>query len=131
MQLTDEIREQIHKQLTARPETPVRPNVSRRLGSGAWAQPHASEALGVHPDQIEEATQQLRAHGVTADFDRQGRLLVTSDRQFRQAAKAFGMWDGRDGYQVKDVEGRPIRTGRESARARQEARARIRRIIED
>ena len=101
--------------LTAKPETPVRENV-QRLTAGLWARPFHSDALGVHPDQIPEATQALRSAGVMADFDKEGRLIVTSDKQYREAAKACGLWDGRDGY------GGGKQTGRDRERSKQEFR---------
>ena len=121
-ELTDDIRAAIRAQLTARPERPSRENVQRRTSAGAWVKPHASEALGVHPSQIAEATAHLRANGITADFDSTGRLLVTSDRQFREAARACGMYDGRDGYEVQKAEGGYVRTGRGPVKRREELR---------
>jgi hypothetical protein len=73
---------------------------------------HHSEALGVNPDQIEEATDALRQAGVMADFDAEGCLVVTSQRQFREAAKALGMFNGRDGYGTLNDAGHREDTGR-------------------
>jgi len=47
-----------------------------------------------------------------ADFDPQGRLVITSERQYRQAAKAVGMFTGRDGYGTLNDAGVREDTGR-------------------
>ena len=121
----DAIRAAVRTLLTTAP--PPRP--SSKSGSrnhSAWARPHASEALGVNPKQIPEATQALRASGVMADFDKQGRLLVTSDNQFRKAAKSCGLWTGRDGYGGGQTEdGHRVMTGRELEHRKQEFRAAV------
>lgn len=111
--------------LTAKPKAKHRPNVSRR-SAGLWVRPHASDALGVSPEQIPAATAALRAQGVTADFDKEGRLLVTSDKQFREAAKACGLWNGRDGYGSQDSDGNRVPTGRE----REQEKQRFRQAVE-
>jgi len=108
--------------LSAKPGRGGKENV-HRLTAGLWVKPFASEALGVHPDQIPEATRALRAAGVMADFDKEGRLVVTSDKQFREAAKACGLWDGRDGYGGgRTEEGQRVTTGREREKLKQEFR---------
>jgi hypothetical protein len=69
----------------------------------------------VNPNQIEEARAHLRANGITAEFDKDGRCIVTSDKQFRDVAKACGMWTGAHGYEGRDFDGDRIFTGREMA----------------
>ena len=94
-----------------------------RKNTGGTGLKFASESLGVNPDQIPEATKALRAAGVMADFDKEGRLLVSSTKQYRDAAKACGLWTGRDGYGGgTDADGRRIATGRENERRKQEFR---------
>lgn len=119
--LTDAIRESIKKQLTAVPQ-PKKTTKQRLNSAGLWVRPFASESLGVHPDQIPEATEALRKQGVMADFDSEGRLLITSDDQYRKAAKAAGLWDGARGYGHKDAEGNRVLSGREQERAKEEFR---------
>jgi hypothetical protein len=114
--------------LTARPKPSANPK--RQRLAGLWAKPFHSDALGVNPDQIPQAQAALRAAGVTADFDSEGRCIVTSDKQYREVAKACGMWTGRDGYAVRDGEGRPVGTGRVQGRAQQEVKRVLREIIE-
>jgi len=124
--LTDEIRAAIKNQLTASPKPKSRPNRQRRTTAGLWARPFASSALGVNPEQVEEAQQQLKAHGITAEFDRKtGDCVVTSDKQFREVAKAVGMWTGRDGYQGRDHNGDRIFTGREMVEGRERVERKI------
>lgn len=117
MKLTDEIRAQIKAQLTASPK-----KTSKATARGYKFTPHASEALGVAPEQIAEATAHLRSHGITADFDSQGRCVITSEKQYREVAKASGLWNGRDGYGAKDSEGRAVHTGRDLQRKKDEFR---------
>lgn len=116
--LTDEIRAAIHDQLTAPPARAA----EHAKASDYKFMPHASEALGVSPEQIPEATANLRAHGCMADFDSDGRVIITSEKQFREVAKASGLWNGRDGYGVRDSDGRQVYTGRELQRKRAEFR---------
>lgn len=122
MELTDDIRAAIKAQLTATPQAAVNPARQRRTSSGLWARPFASDALGVNPTQIEAARAALRARGITADFDKSGRCVVTSDKQYREVAKAVGIWNGRDGYGIRREDGERGYTGREAERAKQELR---------
>lgn len=95
-------------------------------GAGLWCKPFHSDALGVNPNQIEEATKALRADGVMADFAPDGKLIVTSDKQFKAAAKSCGLWSGRDGYGGgMDEEGRRVGTGRENEMRKREFREAI------
>ena len=119
--LTDEIRKSIKAQLTAKPKE-KEARRSRRTTAGLWVRPFASDALGVNPEQIEEATKALRAAGVMADYDKQGRLVVSSDEQYRKAAKARGLWNGARGYGCQDSEGNRVLTGRDRERAKDEFR---------
>lgn len=127
MELTDSIRDQIKQQLVARPESKERPNRQRRTSSGLWARPFHSESLGVSPEQIKEAQAHLRSHGITADFDKEGRCIVTSDKQYREVAKACGMWTGRDGFSGRTHDGRRIATGREQADGQRRVREKLER----
>ena len=96
----------------------------RKTSVANW--PHHSEALGVNPDQIGEATEALRRAGVLADFDPQGRLVITSERQYREAARAVGMFTGRDGYGTLNDAGVREDTGR----VQKDRRDRFRREVE-
>lgn len=108
--------------LTAKPKQGVSTR-QRRTGTGLWCKPFHSDALGVSPDQIPEATKALRAAGVMADFAPDGKLIVTSEKQYRLAAKSCGLWTGRDGYGGGQTEdGHRVPTGRELERKKQEFR---------
>lgn len=116
----DAARKLQREMLTARPPGY---NKRDRVKTGGLGLKFASESLGVNPNQIPEATKALRAAGVMADFDKEGRLLVSSAKQYRDAAKACGLWTGRDGYGGgQDQDGRRIGTGRETERRKQEFR---------
>ena len=135
--LSDEMRAAIRRQLTIPRTTTTNPNrrriIAREGGQGGRhsrcdvaRSVHHSEALGVNPDQIVEATDALRQAGVMADFDAEGALVVTSQRQFREAAKALGIFTGRDGYGTLNDAGHREDTGR----VQKEKRERFRRHAE-
>jgi len=123
--LTDQIRQQVKAQLTAKPTPKVRPNRQRRTTAGLWAKPFYSDALGCNPDQIEETRAHLRANGVMADFDEEGRCIITSTKQIRDVAKASGLWDGRNGFGAANHDGQKILTGREQGEGQQALKARL------
>lgn len=120
MKMTDDIRKHIKKQLTAFPSAPEKPNVERRTSAGLWTRPFLSSSLGIHPDQREEAIANLRAQGVTADYDDEGRCIITSEKQYRAVAKAMGLWNGTHGYGYRNEDGSQQVTGREGVRRREE-----------
>jgi hypothetical protein len=91
-----------------------------RTTAGLWAKPFHSDALGINPDQREQAIEQLRKHGCTADYDDQGRLIATSQKQYDQVAKIAGLKTGRDGYDH-------IKSGRDNARGQEEFRRAVER----
>lgn len=111
--------------LTATPK--AKESTSQRLGrTGLWCKPFHSDALGVNPEQIPEATKALRDAGVMANFAPDGKLIVTSDKQYRLAAKSCGLWTGRDGFGGGQTEdGQRVGTGREIERKKQEFRAAV------
>jgi len=117
MELTDHIRAAIHKQLVAKPSP--RKRRERRVGTGLWYKPFVSDALGVGTGQINKAREHLHRHGITAEFDSEGRCIVTSDKQYRDVARATGMYDGRDGWDVKNNEGFIMETGRTPEREKE------------
>ena len=119
--LSDEMRSSIKNLISAKPKPSENKN-QRRTSAGLWARPYHSDALGVSPDQIPEAIAALKSQGITADFDKEGRCIVTSEKQFRKVAKACGLWNGRDGY---GIPGTP--TGRDRERAKAEFRRAIER----
>lgn len=128
--VTEDMRDQIKGLLTARPVPPERPNVSRRSSYSLWHKPFASEALGVNPDQIDEARANLRAHGITADFDEHGRCVLTSEKQFRDVARASGMYSGARGFEMSGEDGGRILTGREQVEGRRAFRRQVKKMFE-
>lgn len=120
----DLIKKKQKELLTTRPGG--RSDRQRGTKSNLWCKPFHSDALGVNPEQIPEATKALRASGIMADFDSSGKLIVTSERQFRGAAKSCGLWTGRDGYGGGQTEdGQRICTGREQEKKKQEFRVAV------
>lgn len=60
--------------------------------------PMKSDALGVHPSQIEEAREESRKMGVPTDFTKDGRAILTSARHRKRYAEAHGIYDRNGGY---------------------------------
>lgn len=117
MKLDDTLRKTINGLLTAKPAVKKRQNHSvYRFNNGKV---HHSDALGVNPAQIKEAREKLRQRGVYAEFDKEGRCLIKSERQFKDIAKASGMWAGDHGFRQLDSDGNRILTGREQVKARE------------
>lgn len=64
------------------------------LGDGAgligWHRPVVSDALAVHPDQVEEASEHAKKLGVPTEFQADGRPIFRSSKHFRSYARAHG-----------------------------------------
>ena len=120
MELTDDIRNAIHKQLTSAPKQ--KSNVVARTYRFNNGHSYASDALGVHPSQVKEASKALRAQGVCVDFTEDGRAIIESEKQYRDIGRATGMWNGRDGWEPTNYNGKQIATGRNPVERRREAR---------
>ncbi len=52
--------------------------------------PMASDALAVHPKQIEGMKEVDKKKGVSVEYTADGRPIFTSSRQFRAYARAYG-----------------------------------------
>lgn len=129
MEINDELRAAIKGQLTAKPAPRERENVScYRYNNGRG---YHSDALGVNPEQIGEARDELRKHGLAVEFDKEGRCIVESEKQFQDVSRALGMRSGREGYQVHDDEGKRIFSGREQAQGQEQFKEHMRRIIRE
>jgi len=63
---------------------------------GNW--PMASDAAGVHPDQIAEATAMSIKKGVPASFTPDGRVIFTSRKHRKDYCRSIGMHDRNGGY---------------------------------
>ena len=61
------------------------------FGTGNFKKKVVSEALAVHPEQIEEARAEAKKRGVAVpDFDSEGRPTFDNSAHFRRYAKAHG-----------------------------------------
>lgn len=132
VKLDDTIRAAIKNLLTARPKPKIptrhilHPSAPRGKKAGLWSKPFESDALGVNPDQIAQASESLRKAGLAVDFnEKTGAAIITSDKQYRAVAKAVGLFNGRDGYGVPNENGDHMPTGREPVRLREEFRRRL------
>ena len=92
--------------------------------------PYKSTSMAVDPSEVPEVQEQLRRNGVFAEFDNEGRPIITSAKQHRDLAKALGMNTGRDGYGHTDEMGKFHNSGRRRTAEMQEGRGRVRRVIE-
>jgi hypothetical protein len=63
---------------------------------GCW--PILSDALAVHPVDIEEAREDSRIKGVPTDFLPDGRAILESRQHRKQYLKAYGFHDRQGGY---------------------------------
>lgn len=63
---------------------------------GTW--PQHSDALGVHPDQIPEAAEVARRHGVPTNFDADGCAVLTGPAHRKKLAELYGFFDKNGGY---------------------------------
>lgn len=54
------------------------------------SKPKLSDALAVHPDQVPEAAEHARRHGVPTDFAPDGRCIVTSRAHQKKLCKLYG-----------------------------------------
>jgi len=66
--------------------------------SGEVWRDHWSEGAAVHPEQIPEAVAYDREHGVSVDYDREGRPHFSSALQQRDYLRAHGIHNRDGGY---------------------------------
>ena len=62
----------------------------------AW--PMRSDALAVHPNQIEAAKARDAAHGIQTDYDHMGRPILRDRDHRRRMLRSFGYHDNDGGY---------------------------------
>ena len=127
MDLTDDMRATIRAQLTAVPTR--RSNAKARDYRFNKGRPYLSDALGVNPDQITEARDHLRSHGINAEFSPDGRAIIESEKQYQDIGRACGMRDGRDGWEPEVHSGNKMLTGRKPVVARRKVKADLDREI--
>lgn len=75
----------------------------RAMASGgqcalSYTSPHVSEALGVHRDQVAEATESAKRRGVPTDFLPDGRPIMRSREHQKQYLKQYGFKNRDGGY---------------------------------
>lgn len=123
----DVIRAATKAMLTARPAAPPdHGNRQCRTACGAWTRPHHSESLAVNPEDIESAKKEYAAKGVSVDFDKHGRAIITSARHYHKVAKAMGLFHGAHGYGPPGPDGeKRALTGRGAEEAKAEFRRRV------
>jgi hypothetical protein len=92
--------------------------------------PYKSTSMAVDPQEVEHVQEQLRRQGVFAEFDQQGRPIITSTKQHAALATAMGMKTGRDGYGHLDEHGNFQNSGRRRNDEVQEGRSRVRKARE-
>lgn len=68
------------------------------MSSSASAWPMYSDAMGVHPKQIEEARARNRAHGIQIDYLPDGRAILTDRGSRRDLMRIEGYHDNNGGY---------------------------------
>jgi len=92
--------------------------------------PYRSSSMAVEPSEVEAVQERLRKQGVFAEFDRQGRPIITSTKQHAALATALGLKTGRDGYGHLDEHGNFQNSGRRRNDEVQAGRNRVRRARE-
>lgn len=67
------------------------------MGKAKW--PFESDAAGVHPDQVSEAQEHCRKHGVPTEFNpKTGNPVMRSRKHRREFHKVWGVKDRDAGY---------------------------------
>lgn len=70
--------------------------MGRNVQSANW--PQYSDAAGVHPTQIKEASAEMARAGVPTQFDSDGRAIFHSRLHRKNALRAMGLYDRNAGY---------------------------------
>lgn len=64
----------------------------------AWKRPILSDALAVHPDQIPEAMERDRRHGIAVEYAPDGRPILRDRDTRRRMMASLGVHDRSGGY---------------------------------
>ncbi len=68
-------------------------------GNRPWTRPILSDALAVHPDQVDEVMARNREHGLEIEYEREfGRPILKDRDQRRRLMKIEGVHDRNGGY---------------------------------
>ena len=91
--------------VTVDPESNMKIEATRDLAAelggarhrpGNW--PMLSDAAGVSPDQVGEATRHSREIGIPTEFSRDGRAVFTDRAHRKKYCEAVGLYDRNGGY---------------------------------
>lgn len=74
------------------------PTTKPRAGSKCAVMPKLSDALAVHPDQVQEAREDAIKKGVPTDFAADGRAVIRSRAHQKAYLKAYGFHNRDGGY---------------------------------
>lgn len=80
------------------PDKPVAEACGDGAGLVAWHRPVLSDGLAVHPEQVPEAMERDRRHGINTQYDAEGRPVLTDRGMRRRLLKSLNMHDGDGGY---------------------------------
>lgn len=83
-----------HVFLEAFPDKPI--GLPMTETQAAW--PILSDAVGIHPDQVDEAREECKRLGVPTDFKDDGRVVFTSRAHRKEYLRAHGYYDRNGGY---------------------------------
>ncbi|GIW60070.1 MAG: hypothetical protein KatS3mg087_1136 [Patescibacteria group bacterium] len=81
----------------------------RILKLGGPKYPYYSDAMGVHPCQIEEAKRKLAKLGVRVEYTKDGRAIIESPTHRKQLAEAMGLHDRNSWGTSKEARYKPYR----------------------
>lgn len=89
----------VEREITKEEADAICPDKPFGDGSGlvGWKELH-SEAMAVHPKQIQEAIEDAKKHGVPTNFDKEGRPIFTSRAHRAKYMKAYHHYDKCGGY---------------------------------
>jgi hypothetical protein len=69
---------------------------NERIKQRTW--PMKSEALGVQPNQVNEAYKESVSIGIPTEFDKDGKAIFTSPSHYKKYAEAHGYYAKNGGY---------------------------------
>lgn len=63
-----------------------------------WKRPILSDALAVHPEQIQEAMERDRRYGIASEYAPDGRMILRDRKQRQRVMQSLGLHDKNGGY---------------------------------
>lgn len=90
----------LHDGTIAKRDREAEIDVSAELtrGSGTGIYPLLSDALGVHPDQRQEAYEHSVKHGCATSFVEDGRAEIRNEKHHNALKRSIGCYDRNAGY---------------------------------